>query len=279
MARSPRPASTSETAVYVYGVVPARADAAEALRDAVGIDRRGSVELVERGGLAAVTSRVDLADFAREELEANVPDLAWLAPRVQAHEDVLERALAHDAVVPFRFGALCVGEDDARALLDDQRDRLERALARVADKVELGVKAIVSPEVLAERVRATSDEARRLEEQLSGSGGGRRYLLTRQLEQVTAREAAARRTQLAEESHAALAAAAVEARANPVQRAEAGGFDGEMLLNGAYLVWRGRAAAFAAVVDELGDRHADDGVRYELTGPWPPYNFVDDEAA
>jgi hypothetical protein len=45
-----------------------------------------------------------------------------------------------------------------------------------------------------------------------------------------------------------------------------------MVLNGAYLLRRADSGAFAALVEELGRRHAD--VELELTGPWPPYHFV-----
>jgi len=47
-----------------------------------------------------------------------------------------------------------------------------------------------------------------------------------------------------------------------------------MVLNGAYLV----AADDTALVDEVaavGDRYRRLGLVFELTGPWPPHNFVD----
>ena len=46
-----------------------------------------------------------------------------------------------------------------------------------------------------------------------------------------------------------------------------------MLLNGAYLVHAGDDGLEAAVA-ELGVRYRDLGVSYDLTGPWPAYNFV-----
>ena len=51
-----------------------------------------------------------------------------------------------------------------------------------------------------------------------------------------------------------------------------------MLLNGAYLVRVEREKAFADVMNALQSSYGNDGVRFELTGPWPPYNFVDVEA-
>ena len=46
-----------------------------------------------------------------------------------------------------------------------------------------------------------------------------------------------------------------------------------MVLNGAYLVPDARAEEFRALVDDLAARHRDHGLRFEVTGPWPAYNF------
>ena len=51
-----------------------------------------------------------------------------------------------------------------------------------------------------------------------------------------------------------------------------------MVLNGAYLVADADADRFHATAAELAARHQAGGAEVELevevTGPWPPYNFV-----
>jgi hypothetical protein len=47
-----------------------------------------------------------------------------------------------------------------------------------------------------------------------------------------------------------------------------------MVLNGAYLVDRAQAPVFAALAEESAERHRDQGLALELSGPWAPYNFV-----
>ena len=46
---------------------------------------------------------------------------------------------------------------------------------------------------------------------------------------------------------------------------------------GAYLVAGDREHDLRDAVRELQKRFGDHGVTYELTGPWPPYNFVEEE--
>ena len=60
---------------------------------------------------------------------------------------------------------------------------------------------------------------------------------------------------------------------NRPQPRELTGRSETMLLNGAYLgPRRGRRAS--REVERLADEHAELGLEYELTGPWPPHNFT-----
>jgi hypothetical protein len=103
---------------------------------------------------------------------------------------------------------------------------------------------------------------------------GREYLLRRRAERE-GREAADRRAaELAEEVHARLRACASDAVLNRPQNRDLSGHRGEMVLNGSYLVETGAVDRLRALVAELQERHAADGARLELTGPFPPYNFA-----
>jgi hypothetical protein len=81
----------------------------------------------------------------------------------------------------------------------------------------------------------------------------------------------------AAEVHVRLAQSASAAVLGRPQERRLSGRDAEMVLNGAYLVPRGEARDFAALVDALGRRH--EGLTLELTGPWPPYHFVAETSA
>ena len=80
--------------------------------------------------------------------------------------------------------------------------------------------------------------------------------------------------ELAEDVHARSQDWAADAVVRPPQNRELSGHEGEMVLNGAYLVERDRADGLRELVAELEERHRGARRRIELTGPWPPYNFV-----
>ena len=50
-----------------------------------------------------------------------------------------------------------------------------------------------------------------------------------------------------------------------------------MVLNAVYLLDTERAAEFAGVVQQLTEAHS--GLRADVSGPWPPYSFVDPQDA
>jgi len=230
---------------YVFGVVPS--DAAPA----------PGTYLVERGPLAAIAAEVSLAEFGEEVLPERLNDRAWLEEKVRVHEAVLQSFVGVTPVVPLRFGAIYHDLGDVRRLLAERGEGFEAVLERVRGRVELGVKAWFDP------TRVTRPAA----------GSGREYLQQRRDELSSARDAAA----VAAAAHERLASTADAAVVNRPHPRELTGRDEQMLLNGAYLVPDGDET-FAAEVARLAEEQLGAGITFELTGPWPPYNFAEDDA-
>jgi hypothetical protein len=256
----------SDRGWYVYGVVPA-AEAPADLFDGIGGVGGAPVKLVAAGQLAAIATEVPLADFGEDAIAENLRDPAWLESRVRGHDAVLEATVGAAPVVPFRFGTIYRGEDEVRAMLSEH-ERLRDAIERVRGRVELGVKAFLA--AAASEAEPDSGE--------NAISAGRRYLEEKQRARRLADERELQRARWADESHARLVAVAEAATANPLQPPEISGREEEMFLNGAYLVALEREQEFRAVLAELETQLGPSGARFELTGPWPPYNFVEDPA-
>jgi hypothetical protein len=255
-----RTEAASTSGWYVYGVMPAPQASEEPFEDVAPIG--DGVTLIREGGLAAIASEVPLSAFSEDALAENLRDPRWLEARVRAHESVLEAALGPVPVVPFRFGTIYSDEDQVRKMLREHGG-LEQALDRIRGKVELGVKGFLKG--------STQPEQGAPEPAVSQ---GRRYLEEKHRARRLEQERAALRTQLAEETHERLTAVAADATANALQPPEVSGREDEMFLNGAYLVESERIEQFRAALAALAAEHAD-RAGFELTGPWPPYNFVE----
>jgi hypothetical protein len=246
--------SEAAAAWYVYGVVSASTQP-----EGTGIRSR-PVELVPEGEVAALVSAVPADEFGEASLRERLNDRAWLERTAREHEEALEGVLERTAVIPFRLCTVYERREHVSEFLSAHGPALADLLRRLDGRVELGVKAYFAP-AAQEREEAQS---------------GREYLLRRQRERQEAEEAARFKSECARESHEALAAAAEDARANPPQPPELSGRTDEMLLNGAYLVRRDDGR-LADAVAELESRYGPRGMTYEVTGPWPPYNFVSPE--
>jgi Gas vesicle synthesis protein GvpL/GvpF len=249
----------------VYGVVPASQLAADAFAGTKGVHPSGDIVLIADDDLAAITSDVPLTEFGEAAIAENLHDEFWLEEKVRAHEAVLEAALGRAPLVPFRFGTIYRSDEHVRAMLRENAG-LAEALERLRGRVELGVKAFLDAEQF--------ERSRRGEDDPEPASAGRAYLLRKQRDRQLAEDRTAFAAECARSSHERLAAAAEDARANAPQRPEVSGREGEMILNGAYLVPADGESAFRQVLGALEERHAAEGVRYELTGPWPAYNFV-----
>jgi hypothetical protein len=239
----------------------------------ISIDPDHEVELLTEGSLTALASKVSLHEFDETRLPECLNDPAWLERKIRAHEQVLEHALASASVVPFRFCTVYRSERELRRFLSERGGELAEALRRVEGKVELGVKAFVDRMLFARALASRSDEARDLESRAAAGEGGRAYLERRRLEQLVTTELEHFAAEVVEASHDRLLTAAEDGTLGPLQSPELSGRSDEMLLNAAYLV-PADAAELKEAVAELAQRYVELGVTYEVTGPWPPYNFV-----
>jgi hypothetical protein len=260
----------SDRALYVYGVIP-KGTSADVFEHVRGVDPTEPVMLVCDGELAAVASAVRLDEFGEEVIEANLRDARWLAEKVQAHDNVLSAAVGRTVVLPFRFGTIYRSEAQVQDLLR-RRDDFRSTLARLDGATELGVKAFVDAHALRRRLaegEGTHDDP---------ISAGRAYMQRRQVERRVGEDVDRFVADCARESHARLTAGARDGRANPIQLPQSDVVAERMILNGAYLVDVDAQEEFRGAVRELEHAYGTNGVRYEVTGPWPPYNFVDEEA-
>jgi len=252
---------------YVYGVIASHAPLPA---DLVGVEPSAGVERIEENGLAALVSEVPLAEFDESVLRENLNDVAWLEEKARAHEQVLEAALAAGAVVPLRLCTVFVGADQVRAMLARERGVLIDALERLDGRAEWGVKAYADRGAVEREAIARAGEA----EAEADVSAGTAYMNRRRAEVRARAEVEEIADDWGRRIHGRLAAIASEALLNPLQRPELSGHDGEMFLNGVYLLADAEAPAFRAAVGALADEFDRRGVEIELTGPWPAYNFV-----
>jgi Gas vesicle synthesis protein GvpL/GvpF len=259
---------------YAYCVIAAGTGSRVALDGIAGVDPRFGVEVLDHDRLSALVSPVPLEEFGAAALKRNLEDLDWLERTARAHQAVLDRALAAEAVVPLRLCTIFEQEEHVRDMLDGEGERLLEALEHVRGRAEWSVKVVADAATLEAAARDRSPELAALAADASGESPGRAYVARKKLERVVQEEAHSLAESAVAEIDSRLRERAVAATLLPAQHPDLAARPGEMLLNGAYLVERAGEAAFASLARELVDRHGDLGFEPRISGPWAPYDFV-----
>ena len=247
---------SADTVLHAYGVVATGVE--------VELPRNGiagaPVETVEQGAVTALVSPLDAQRFGEPAWREHGEDPEWLSAFATGHQEVLGAVLATSDVLPFRLPGMYDDAERLGAVLHEQRDLLGRALASVAGHVEWGVK------VLRTGVVELQPEER--------PRSGRDYL-RRRSEQSGARERATeeRRT-LVSRAYDQVAAAATRSVTNPPQDPALSQRTEPMLLNSAHLLPRDQEEPFFSVLHAVHGTLQPHGMTVEVSGPWPPYNFV-----
>ncbi len=242
---------TSVGVLYLYCI----ADAEEPVEPGtlgLGLAHDGGVFSVQHGGLAGVVSRA-LPARCRPTRE-----------NLLAHELVNEAVMRRHAMVPMSFGTVFESERDVVALLEGAERPLRELLALLRGKIELGVKVRWDrPRVLAELERE-EPELRDLRGPSEGPGGAGRSRT--RYGRAVERALESRARELKGSVYQALRPLAVAGR---TRRA----VGNDLLLDVAFLVENAREEDFDRAVDALVARHRGE-LRFDYTGPWPPYSFV-----
>jgi hypothetical protein len=265
---------------YVYGIVGSDGSQPIEGLSEEGIDSTYPVYALQpsdtsrQPSASAIVSKVSLQEFGQEGLEANLNDIKWVEAKVLAHQRVIEAVLVSHTLVPMRFCTIYRSESGVQEMLAQHYDDFVKTLARLEGKQEWGVKVYGDGEILAQRVGETSNRVKELKSEMEQKSSGAAYFLKKKMDEAIAEEMERVSDQYAQHTHDRLSSHAEEAVINPLQSKELTGRKEAMILNGAYLVAEEQLATFRAELKNLSEEYSDFGFIYEMTGPWPPYNFV-----
>jgi hypothetical protein len=162
-------------------------------------------------------------------------------------------------------------------MLGDRTEQLTATLRRIGTAREYALRVYrVDAELLA-AVHTLSPKLEEMAAAAASASPGQRYLLERKLEGEKRSEMRAVSQRLIDEIVAALRPCARGVQRSPIPRvAEADAARGTMVLNAAFLVAPDALAGFQKTLTSIVDKHGQHGFRFDFTGPWPPYHFVNE---
>ena len=237
-----------------------------------GVDGHSPVLVCHSPSATAVFSELPLEEFRSPAADARMQDLAWVAPRACRHEQVVEALMSDSPVLPVPFGTLFSSLLSLRQFMDTHASAISRFLDQIADQEEWAVKGFVAKDKA--RQSFLRQELATHAGQLEALSPGKRYIEEQRLQKEVAKTVsgwlqATCRT-LAEDLRQQ--ASAFEKR-RILETGE--GKDGSApIFSWAFLLPRNTVEGFRKQIDLAGERYAAEGLRFELSGPWPPYSFA-----
>jgi hypothetical protein len=262
----------TDTGTYVYCVVAATRLPRMA-RTAKGLPGAERMRLLDAGdGLFIVVAHVPLKRYGEEALRQGLADLDWVSRAAVAHEQVVESFVAERAVLPMKL--FTIFTSDARAVehVRAERARIAAFVKRVANQQEWGVRVILDKTLAASA--AARQKPTRGRSTAAAEASGAAYLTRKKAQRDAATELAEHARETVAGLYDRLAARARLAKRRPASEMPVS--DGPLLLDAAFLVPRARTASFRAMAVREAKTLSRSGYGLTLSGPWPPYTFVQD---
>lgn len=257
-------------AIYVYCII----ENAGPLRLRVkGIDHRHAIYTVSHDGISAVVSEVPLGQFSEEGITEHLKDMKWVESKARAHETVIERVMQSRTVIPMKFCTIFKTEEGVKAMLGELHQEFKTTLYKLKGKEEWGVKVYSDPEILSQQIARSNQGLMDFDREIGSSPTGKAYLLRKKRDEWLAEELSQKRSQYSEEGFRRLEPLSCESRINRLLPKEVTEKKDEMILNAAYLMEKGKVRSFLSDVESLKKEYTRQGITFECTGPWPPYNF------
>ena len=290
------PHAPAEHVVWVYAITDDLKP--EQLTGLTGVAGE-RVRAVSEAGLTAVVGSVDARAFGEDARASLLSDLASIERLGRAHHQVIACVAAENPVLPLRLATIYPSDQTVRTLLGRSSAEFAVMLESFRGTEEWGVKVYLGAGEAAgphdgragDEVPAPPEASSSLDDELARGADGPASpadgLASADDGPTSLDDGLAspddgpmRPAPSRDDAEAcasvidrALRGIAVAARRQEAADPHVDGPDRWLVLNAAYLLNSDRAAEFAAVAGALARTH--EGLRADLTGPWPPYSFAD----
>ncbi len=182
-----------------------------------------------------------------------------------AHQKAIEAVMRQQPVLPVRFATIAEDEEKVKRILKAEYDSFKQLLAKVGDKVELGLKAVFLENIYGS-ILDKYEAIRTCKAKIATLPPDRTHFERMRIGQMVEEALRAEKQSAADDILEALAPLAAEVKTNSTY--------GElMIVNAAFFVPKSREADFDSKVQELGEKYAA-RASLKYVGTMPPFNFV-----
>lgn len=238
-----------------------------------GIDRINTTFVLSYKDLCALVSPVGINEYNEQALSRLVENLQWLAPIAKRHEEIIRYVMGFHPVIPIKLGTIYVNSERLMEILRGSHDKLCSYLDFVNDKEEWGIKVYAGKDAGRKKIEGSIELIGQLDAKITSVTPGQAYLLKKKRGNLIHQHSIDFLNHIAGIIYQQILPWAVEGRRNKILSKQATGKESNMILNAAFLFNKLDVEAFKEQINDLAAGYIDDGLSFEINGPWPCYNF------
>lgn len=239
----------------------------------LGIDNKNEIFSLPYRDTHALVSQISLNEYGEERLEINLTNIKWVAQKVEIHERIIEHIMGFSPVIPIKFCTIFKSKERIREILDLYYESLKSLLDYLADKEEWGIKVYVESDVFSRAVSEFKAEIKTLNEKAASASPGEAFFLRKKRDDLLRKEVHTALDELADEIYERLLPLTVQGSRGKLFDRKITNKNDQMILNAALLLKKEDVREFEPKIDQIATQYNGKGIYFELSGPWPPYNF------
>ena len=216
-----------------------------------------SLYVISGGGLNAIVSDVNKSEFVADKSVAI------------DYANVIETFFTHFSLLPMRFGSIMESPEAVKAMLENNSPEIQQNLGKVAGKFEFGLKIICDSQILKAKLSAKSDILSKAEKPSDGQ------TTTSVFREYVNKKLAEHRLEELMLAHVESLIATITASLgslNSINKFRKMLTD-NTIVDAIFLIEKEKKSDLIDLIAEI--QNDNPGLTFVLTGPWPPYSFVD----
>lgn len=221
-------------------------------------------------GITAILTKVLSEEYNSQSVENKLNDSAWAISRLLCHEKIIENVMCYSPVFPARFGTLFSSLTSLEEQIAKHHNLISSFLTKVSQHEEWAVKGFLDRgKALEKFFSATLLE---LKEYLTTLAPGVRYLKEQHIRKNTEKQSSAYFQELCQNVNEEMRIYAADFREREISL-QCSDNSEQAVVNWAFLIPRCNISEFHTQLNQINNDHAEYGLHFNSTGPWPPYSF------
>ncbi|TCO77906.1 GvpL/GvpF family gas vesicle protein [Marinisporobacter balticus] len=181
------------------------------------------------------------------------------------HETTIESIMKKAPIIPMSFGNICKTEEEIESFLKNNYNKLIRLFERFEKRMEVGLKVYWTEDAFSQEVE--DKKIKKLKEEIMKNQGSSQLRIS-EVGRLVEERVDKIRDYYVDQIHKKLSQSAYESKLNIAHTPR-------MVLNSAFLIDKDKENEFDKLMNTLFDKYRDSLI-FKYTGPWPPYNFIEE---